>query len=82
MVVDRVGVTTRGVRLPDLDQLASKRLAVRAKDAPADDDPLTERLARVLPREVVVELADLRVAEHRAGLLGQRMRDDDEGLLR
>ncbi len=82
VVVDRVGVAAGGVRLPDLDQLATQRLAVRAQDAAADDDPLAEGLTIVLPRQVVVELPDLPVAEDRAGLLGERMRDDDERLLR
>ena len=55
MLVDVVEVAPRRVRLPDLDELSAQRLAVGAEDSPLDDDPLTERLAGVLAREVGVE---------------------------
>ena len=82
VVVHRVGIATGRVRLPDLDQLAAHRPAVVAQDTAADDDPLAERLTVVLPRQVVVELTDLAIAVDRACQLGQRVRDDDERLLR
>ena len=77
-----MGIATGGIRLPDLDQLAAHRLAVDPEHAAADDDPLAEGLTGVLPREVVVELADLPITEDGAGQLGERMRKDDERFLR
>ena len=82
MLVDHVPVAARGVRLPDLDQLATQRAAVGAEHAAADDDPLAERLALVLAGEVVVELAERQVAEDGARELRERVRKDDERLLR
>ena len=41
-----------------------------------------ERLARVLARQVVIERADAVVSVHRAGQLGERVRNDDQRLLR
>ncbi len=82
MRVDDVRVAARGVRLPDLDQLPAQRLAVLTEHAAADDDPLAERLTGVLPREIVVERADRRLAVRGPGQLRQRGRDDHERLLR
>ncbi len=76
MLVDLVPVATRGVRLPDLDQRARHRPPVVVEHAAADDDALAERLALVLLRQVVVELAERVFAEdgavERVELLGQR----------
>ena len=58
MLVDLVAVAAAGVRLPDLDERVADRPAVLVEHAAGDDDPLAERLALVLPRQVVVELAD------------------------
>ena len=54
MLVAVVHVAPGRVRLPDLDQRRADGPAVPVGDAAGDDDPLTERLARVLAREVVV----------------------------
>ena len=80
--VDPMPVPSRRVRLPDLEQLAAERATVGAEHPTADDDPLTEGLAGVLSREVVVELAERSVAERRARQLRQGVRDDHERLLR
>ena len=77
-----MGVAARRVRLPDLDELSAQRLAVGPEHSPGHDDPLPERLTGVLPRQVVVELADRPVPEDRPCELRQRVRQDDERLLR
>ena len=59
MRVDGVPIPPRCVRLPDLDELSAQRFAVGAKDTPGDDDPLAERLAGMLTREVGVRPAEL-----------------------
>ena len=66
MLVDLVPVAAGGVRLPDLDERAADRPAVLVEHAAGDDDPLAERLAVVLPRQVVVELARARPRRRRA----------------
>jgi hypothetical protein len=79
--VDGVQVAAGGVRLPDLHELPAQWLAVLTEHAAADDDPLAEWFARVLPGEVVVERADGRLAVCGTGQLRQRGRDDHERLL-
>ena len=69
--VDNVAVAPCRVRPPDLDQLAAERLAVGAEQPAREQDPLAERLAVVLSRQVVVELADRPVSERRARELRQ-----------
>jgi len=54
MLVGGVDVATGGVALPDLDQRVAHRLAVGVEDAAGDDDPLAQRLARVLAGEIGV----------------------------
>ena len=61
--VPAVAVAAARVGLPDLDQRVRHRPAVVLLDVAVDDDPLALRLALVLAREVVVELADAVVAE-------------------
>jgi hypothetical protein len=46
--------------------------------AAVKDHPLADRLGLVLARQVVVERADVLVAVHRAGDLGERVRQRDE----
>ena len=69
MPVDLVAVAAGRVRLPDLDQRRSDGPAFGVGHAPRDDDPLAERLAVVLARQVVVEVADGLVAVDGAGQL-------------
>src|SRR5580704_3710517 len=76
-----VHVSPGGVRLPDLDERPAQRVALGVEHAPRDDDPLSDRLALVLDREVVVVLADQHRAELRPGDLGDRLRQVDERLL-
>jgi len=47
-------------------------------DAAGDDDPLAERLARVLAREIGVELLHGALAERRAGRLGHGVGNDQQ----
>ena len=58
VLVDLVPVAAGRVRLPDLDQRVAHRPAVLVEHAAGDDDPLAERLALVLARQVAVELAE------------------------
>ena len=54
MPVDLVVVAAGGVRLPHLDERAADRPPVLVEHSAGDDDPLAERLAFVLARQVVV----------------------------
>ena len=58
MLVDLVAVAAGGVGLPDLDQRVADGRPSASSTRPRDDDALAQRLALVLAREVVVELAD------------------------
>ena len=54
VLIDRVRVAAGRVRLPDLDERLRHGPAVLVEHAPFDDDPLAQRLAGMLAREVVV----------------------------
>ena len=82
MAIKLVDVAPGGIRLPDLDQGVSHGPAVAVEHAPGDDDALTERLARMLAREVVVERAHLPVPVDGPGDLGKRVRKHDQRSLR
>ncbi len=73
-----MAIPPRGVRLPDLDQLAGQRAPVGPENAPGHRDPLPERLSDVLAREVVIERTQRSVTEHRPGLLRERVGQEDE----
>src|ERR671915_60675 len=78
MAVHVVLVASRGVRLPDLDQGVAYGAPVSVEDPAVQDHPLPERLALVLPRQVVVDLADALVAVDRTRDLGQGVRERHE----
>src|SRR6185312_16010587 len=78
VLVDLVAVASARIGLPDLDQRASDRPPVLVEDPPGDGDPLADRLARMLPRQVVVELADRVLAEDRPVERVELLRQRDE----
>ena len=81
-VVDDVLVAPAGVGLPDLDQRVAQRLALGVEHPAGDDDPLADRLALVLGRQVGVLRRDRqRLAQRRAGDLRDRVRKVDQRLL-
>ena len=59
MLVALVPVPSGRVRLPDLDERARDGPSVLLEQAAGHDDSLAKRFAAMLPRQVVVELADL-----------------------
>jgi hypothetical protein len=68
------------VGLPDLDQGAGDRPAIAVEHPARHDDPLTQRLARVLGGQVGVGRGDPALAQHRAGDLGQPVRQPHQRL--
>ena len=78
MLVQLVDVPPGRVGLPDLHELAGDRAAVQAEDPAGDDDPLTERLTRVLAGEIGVLGTDAGVAEDGTGALGRTQRKRDQ----
>src|SRR5205823_5445540 len=82
VLVDLMRVAAGGVRLPDLDERAPDRVAAVVHDAAGDDDALAQGLARVPAREVGIELLDRAFAEGRTGRLRERVREDQQRLLR
>ena len=75
--VDDVPVAAGGVGLPHLDQGVGHRAAVAVEHPPVDEDPLAHRLAAVAQRQVGVLGLHPVLAEHRAGDLGQPVRQVD-----
>src|SRR5919106_2279199 len=82
VAVALVPVAPRRVRLPDLDEAVPDRPPVAVEHAAAQDHSLAERLARVLPGEVVVELADALVAVDGPGHLREGMAQRNQWTLR
>jgi hypothetical protein len=77
-----MGVAAGGVGLPDLHQRVGYRAAGTVQDAAAEVDPLAQRGAVVLAREVVVELLQPPLAEQRPRDLGERMGKCNQPVLR
>ena len=65
--IDLVAIPPGRVRLPDLDQRPADRPSVLVEHPAADDDPLPERLALVLARQVGVRGVERVLAEDRPG---------------
>jgi hypothetical protein len=82
VAVQVVGVASGGVGLPDLDQAVADRAAVAVEYATRDDDPLPQRLARVLAGQVVVQLPYQATPVGGASGIREGPREDDERLLR
>ena len=74
----RVRVPAGGIGLPDLDQRLGDRPAVLVENPAGDDDAFAERLAGVLPGQVVIRRPGIAVAVHRTGDLRERLRDDHQ----
>jgi hypothetical protein len=79
-LIHLVGVPSRRVGLPDLDQRLGHRLPVFIEHSPGDDDALPGGHGGVLAREIVIQRTDPSGPEHRAAQFGQRLRNDDQRL--
>ena len=62
MVIGDVDVAARRIALPNLDERAGHWFASFVHDSARHDDPLADRLACMLPREIVVRLANRQIA--------------------
>ena len=82
VLIALVRVAARRVGLPDFDERVRNRAAILVDHASLDDDPLAERLAGVLPGEIVIGGTDRVPSVHRTAQLGERLRNDDQGFLR
>ena len=65
MLVALVQVPAAGVGLPDLHQLAADRPTIAVQHPAGDDDPLPNRLAAVLDRQVGLDGVHIPMAEAR-----------------
>src|SRR6185503_14722279 len=82
MLVDHVHVAAGGVRLPDLYQRVRDGTAVLVKNTAGDHDTLADWLADVALGQVGVVGQHALMTIDRAGQLGERVRQNDERLLR
>src|SRR5690348_13995721 len=73
-----VPVASGRVGLPDLDQGLRDGAAVLVQHATGDDDALTQRLAGMLAREIIVVWPDVVIIEYGSRDLGERMRQEDQ----
>ena len=78
MLIVLVDVAAGGICLPQLDQSIGQRPAAGVEHPPGDDDALTQRLARVLPGEVGVQLRHQSLAVHRPGGIVHRFWQHDQ----
>ena len=81
VVLARVAVSPGRIGLPDLDQRVRHRPPVGVEYPPGHDDPLSLRLAVVLPGQVGISGGDQVVAEQRPGHLGEQVRQQDQRAL-
>jgi hypothetical protein len=72
VAIQVVGVAPGGVGLPDLDQTVANRVAVAVEHSPRDDDPLPQRLIRMLAGQVVIQLSN-RVAPEGGPVVSERV---------
>jgi hypothetical protein len=82
VLIHPMRIPTGGVRLPDLDQRVRDRPPAVVEHASLHDDALAERLADVLARQIAVACFDAAVRIGGPRQLGQRLRNDNEGLFR
>src|SRR5438105_14826054 len=78
MLVLLVEIATGGIGLPELDYRVPDRPAVAVEDAAADDNALAQRLAGVLPRQIVLPGADV-AGKHWCGEIVRAGRQSDQG---
>jgi hypothetical protein len=72
MPVVLVDVAAASVGLPDLDQTVANRVTVAVEHSPRDDDPLPQRLIRMLAGQVVIQLSN-RVAPEGGPVVSERV---------
>src|SRR5215204_3673763 len=77
-----MGVASRRVGLPDLDQAVPDRAPVAVEDASRNDDPLPQRLAGMLAGQIVVQFAYRAASKCWSCRIREGLRKDDRELLR
>lgn len=82
MVVADVQVAPGSVSLPDLNQSVWNGASVVVKDPAANDNALSQGLAPVLARQVVVGFGDAGVPIDRSSDFAECVRQEDERLCR
>ena len=80
--VDLVPIAAGGIRLPDLDQRVANRSSIFIEHTTRHHHPLAHWRRPVLRGQIMIEWTDAVVTIHRTTELGQRLRNDNERLLR
>src|ERR1700730_5064763 len=81
MLIHTMAVAPRRVGLPNFDKSSRNAAPFFIQYAPAHDDAFADGFTAVLPRQVIVVLADVAMAESGAGELGQSVRQQNQRLL-
>jgi hypothetical protein len=71
VLIASMGVPSGGVGLPHFDERVPHRPAVAVENPPGDDDAFAQRFTGMLTSEIVVQGADLVLAEDGTGELRQ-----------
>src|SRR5215471_2633867 len=82
VIVAIMPVPAGSIRLPEFYESPRNRTAVVVEHPAGDDDPLSQRLPRMLAGEVVLALRDIAVAIHRAGDFRESVRQENQRLAR
>jgi hypothetical protein len=77
-----MSVAPGGVGLPDLDQAVPDRTPVAIEDPPGDDDPLPQRLTRMLAGQIMVQLPDRATSKRRTRSIREGPRKNNQRSLR
>jgi hypothetical protein len=80
VVVFRVRVSSRRIRLPNLDQAVRHGVAIPIHYSPAHNDALPQRFPRLLNRKVSIIWMNVGIAKDRACDLRQSVRQEDQRL--
>src|SRR5689334_12702202 len=80
MIVDRMRISAASVALPDLDERVRNGTAAIVQHAARDDDALAQRFCGVLPREIVIGVADWKKSIDRRSQIRKMVGNGDQRL--
>jgi hypothetical protein len=63
MVVIHVRISSRRIRLPNLDQAIRHRVAIPIQHSPAHNNAFSQRFSRMLASEVLIMWTNIRMAK-------------------
>ena len=80
VVVLRVRISSRRIRLPNLDQAIRHGVPIAIDHPAAHDDALPQRLSCMLNREILIDRTNIGMAKDWPGDFGKSMRQENQRL--